>query len=857
MGAYRFGRAELRPGERQLLIGGQTVCMGARAFDLLLALIERSDRIVSNSELLHAVWPGMMVEESNIQVQISAIRKVLGPEAIATIARRGYRFVRPLEPVGGRAETHVDAPAPQNLLPDAVDLPSEPAALGQASTFPHRSPMLFGRTEEITAIGRVLTNHALLTICGPGGIGKTRLAAAVLESLPGHLRRRALWVDLAPLTDAELVPGSVATALGLELDPNREPVDSLVSALISRPLLIVLDNCEHVIQSVAVVATALVARAHGTRVIATSTVPLKVSQEQVYRLGPLEMPAATASAQSAADFSAVALIVARAHAVDHRFDLSEKNVGVVIEICKQLDGIPLALELAAVRIPRIGLDRVLTGLTERFRLLTSGDRTAPARHKTMLAVFNWSYGLLSQPEQRVFRRLGVFANGFTLKSALALLPFDGMGEWEVIDTVVALVDKSLVVVDGNDPPRYRLLETARAYALQKLAQAEETEEMQRRHATTFEQFFCEAYKDWAGTTDAAWLARTEPELGNLRGALNWSSGPAGDSLMLISIASSTWPLWQAQNFQIFAEGRACLTAAVDRLPNAAISGRQAGRLWFAWALLLKGSSFGERVAALERAIALFRCGEPIGTHVELGHALLEYGRSLTALGRFDSADRALYEAETLIEDSPLPRLKGLHRLFTGIRHARAGRAQRAMPFYHESISFLDRSGAEKWAMYARSSLANVAWELGDLQVAETAFRTIADWTRIRFSDEGLIGYPLSNVAGTLIEQGRLADAEPLVREAHGLLRMADDKWVLYDALSLRLAMLGRLEDAARLEGFVDAMYEAGGHKREPNEQRMRTRVFRLLQDRVAGDDLHRLLHAGARLGPDEAHAIAL
>ncbi len=293
------------------------------------------------------------------------------------------------------------------------------------------------------------------------------------------------WVDLAPLADPTLIPGTIARVFGLSLDEQREPLDALVAALKKRSLLIVLDNCEHLTDSVAMIASALIAETQDVRLLATSRASLKIPDEQLYRLGPLTVPAAKASAQEAAEQGAVALFVARARAVDRHFEINENNVTAVVEVCAQLDGIPLAIELAAARLPVLGLPALITMLDQRFRLLSSGSRAAPARQQTMHATFDWSYGLLSELEKVVFRQLGIFAGGFTLEAVRRVVRSGTWDEWDVVDALGGLVEKSMVVVEGDESPRYHLLETGRAYALEKLSEAGETGDLERRHAALF------------------------------------------------------------------------------------------------------------------------------------------------------------------------------------------------------------------------------------------------------------------------------------------------------------------------------------------------------------------------------------
>jgi len=469
----RFGRAEVRPSERQLLVDGRPVGLGARAFDVLLALVERRDRIVAKNELLDSVWPGLVVEENNLQVQISSLRKALGPQAIATIPGRGYRFTAALD---FEAVSRPDASAPRaTSAPEATDTYAAPL-----SNLPAELPPLYGRAEDLLALGALIELHKLVTVVGGGGIGKTALAQALAHRLRGSYDDGVWLVELAPVADASIVATTVAGVLRVELGAEAQ-IATLAKALSASRMLIVLDNCEHLLNAVAELAAALHRAAPNVRLLATSQEPLRVAQEHVYRLGALALPA-EAGIESARQAGAVALFEARAQAADPRFALTEHNIAAVVDICCHLDGIALAIELAAARLPLLGVDGLRARLDERFSVLKGGPRLALKRHQTLRAALDWSHGLLTQDEQTVFRRLGVFAGSLSLESAQRVTADDRIDKWAALDHLGALVDKSLVVADMGEAPRYRLLETSRAFAMEKVQQADETDAVRRSHA---------------------------------------------------------------------------------------------------------------------------------------------------------------------------------------------------------------------------------------------------------------------------------------------------------------------------------------------------------------------------------------
>ena len=513
--SLRFGRAEVRPRERQLLVEGVAAGVGARAFDVLLTLIERRNRLVTKSELLDLVWPGMVVEENNLQVQISALRKLLGPKTIATVPGRGYQFTAALD---GEVEPRTEA-APHGSM--------QSRATARRTNLPVELPVLYGRDDDLRALRSLMAEHRLVTIVGAGGIGKSRVAQAAAHASVEQWPDGVWMVELAGLSEPALLPNTVAGALDFEIVEQRTALEELIAGLAPRTTLIVLDNCEHLLDAVAQLVEAILRAAPDVTLLATSQEPLHVPEEQQYRVVPLAVPP-SAEFQIAREFGAVALFEARVRAVDPGFALNEENAKLAIEICRRLDGLPLAIELAAARVPALGLRAVRDKLDARFKLLTGGARAALRRHQTLRAALEWSHGLLNDEERVVFRRLGVFASGFTMELAQAVAGDEQLDEWSVLDHMSALVDKSLVVAEPGEPPRYRLLESARAFALEQLAEGETTNTLGRhaRAMLDFMQRVDAANLDGELRTDQ-YAALAVPELDNLRAAHAWSSSGKG------------------------------------------------------------------------------------------------------------------------------------------------------------------------------------------------------------------------------------------------------------------------------------------------------------------------------------------
>lgn len=495
--AYRFASFELRPAERQLLRAGEPQKLGSRALDLLIALVERRERLVSKGELLQIVWPRLVVEENNLQVQVMALRKLLGPDAIATVPGRGYRFTAPL--LDGQA-----APAPP---PPVV----EPGV------------RLIGRETDIEALRALVPAHALVTMLGAGGVGKSTLAAHVMPLCAPAFAHGAAWLDLGTLSHLRGVVEAIAVATHLAL-PAGDALQALMQAMASARLLLVLDNAEHLADDVTRLAKALQQEAPGVHLLITSQVPLRLRAEQIYRLEPLALPDPGADVADANASPAVHLFVARVRASDRHFVLDPHNVQAVVNLTRRLDGLPLAIEMAAARVPVLTPAQLDAALGERFRLLTQGEPGAPARQHTLLAAMQWTFGLLNPSEQAVFRRLAVFAGSFSLQAAQHVCRDDALDEWQVIDALSVLVDRSLVALLPGEAPRYRLLDTPLAYARQLLIACGEEGTTRERHLLWTRDVLAGLYEEhlWSRRPAAVLRVAAMAEANNGLAAWEWA-----------------------------------------------------------------------------------------------------------------------------------------------------------------------------------------------------------------------------------------------------------------------------------------------------------------------------------------------
>lgn len=513
----RFGRFELQPHERRLLVDGTAAPLGARALDLLIALAERAGSLVTKNELMDLVWADVVVEENNLQAQVSALRKVLGGELIATIPGRGYRFTAHVE----RFDRPAAAGAPGAPALASTREAALPAARHASETSLDASGLI-GRDDDLRALDRAFRDRRLVTLVGPGGIGKTVLAQAYLAGVADRHEHGGYLVRLASLADGASIPGAINEALELKTG-GGDPIAALADALRPRAMLIVLDNAEHLVADVAALAARLLRDCRSLQILATSQMPLDVLDEQVLRLEPLSVPQQGVAAAQARDYGAVALFAQRAREADRRFALDDAKIEAVVAICRALDGLPLALEMCAARWPVLGLKGLRDSLEQRFRVLTAGHRAAPLRQRTMHATLDWSHGLLEQDERMVFRRLGVFTGGFSLDAATDVAGDDRLDRWAVIDQLASLVARSLVAVSADDPPRYRLPETMRVYALERLAESGEEAGVRARHARATESFFREAYRlQMQGVGADELRTRCEAEFDNAREAFAWA-----------------------------------------------------------------------------------------------------------------------------------------------------------------------------------------------------------------------------------------------------------------------------------------------------------------------------------------------
>jgi predicted ATPase/DNA-binding winged helix-turn-helix (wHTH) protein len=547
---FVFGAFRLRPARRLLMKADRPVPIGSRALEVLIALIERPGKLVTKEELVARAWPHTIVEESSLRVQVAALRRVLHESSdetayIASVPGQGYRFV---------------AEASQEQIN------SSHPAVSCAATLPVRLNPVIGRTDAIAVLERRLQRCRFVTLVGPGGVGKTTVAVATARQSAGSYRDGVCFLDVAAL-EATLMPSVLASSLGMSIIAD-DVTQAITEQLRPLQILIVLDNCERIAEAVAQLAERILKAAPHVQLLVTSREPLRAEGESVYRLPTLDAPPTTAglSAAEALRFPAVELFVERATARVLGFGFMDADAAVVADICRQLDGIPLAIELAAGRVDAYSLRGIAERLDDRFRLLKGGRRTALPRHQTLLATLDWSYEVLSADEKRILCALSVFAGGFCFDAAAAVAAtLEGVST-DIVDIMASLVSRSLVSAEvERRAARYRLLDSTRAYALERLEEAGERAAVSRSHAQCYLQIFQRALGEWEVRDAHAWLADYAPESDNLRGALDWAFSRDGNAALGIELTIAAIPLW----FRLSAtdECRTCVQRALAHVDS--------------------------------------------------------------------------------------------------------------------------------------------------------------------------------------------------------------------------------------------------------------------------------------------------
>lgn len=827
---HRFGRFEVLPTERLLRVDGRPAALGARAFDVLLVLIEHRDRVVTKDELLDRVWPGLVVEENNLAVQVSALRKVLGPESVKTIPGRGYRFALP-----------GDAPQPPQLQP--------PTVRAAAPALPPPGTPMLGREDDLAALTSLVRQAPLVTLLGAGGIGKTTLALAAAHALQETLADGATWVDVSPVTDAALVPAAVAQAAGVALSGATDPLPALVEAL--RPLqrLLVLDNVEHLLPAVSRLVLTLRQGAPSLRLLLTSQVPLRVAGERQFRLAGLSTPPPGTPVAEALNHGAVAMFVDRARATDRRFTLNEGNVEQVIRLCRALDGVALALSLAAARLPLLGLHGIIQRLGERLVVLRDAAPGTPARQQTLSAALDWSHALLGSSERSVLRRLAAFRGSFALDVVPAVVSEPGEQPWTTIEMLGELVDRGLVEVEAGPDrsPRYRMLDTVRDYAARRLAEAGEQVPTRLRHAVALAQRMEAAYEHYWASADAPWLTEYAGDLDDVRAALETAIDAQPDlGLALLGAASPLFLLLghAPEARRLMARLEATARSAAE--PSAAVA-----RFWLERSRLHWNVSPSAMREDAMRAAALYRAlGDGRGVYLALRCAA--GSEALTT----EEIAAAQQEMASLEQPAWPARLRA-QRLFADIAMLQAsGHLPEARAALEALLATGTAGGLDAVVCAAMAGLAHVHLSLGEAEEAERRARQLVSLPEARKGNFILQG--LGALAEALLMQGRQTAAREALSQFIAASRNRDGEWFpLYADLGAWLACCeARHEAAACLIGYAD-MASGGAGRRDPRSAAARALAWSAVEAALPPATRARLIEQGSRMDLDSLGALAL
>jgi predicted ATPase/DNA-binding winged helix-turn-helix (wHTH) protein len=705
-----FGPFCLAPGERLLTREGRPVELGARALDILIALVSRPNEVISKKELLSHVWPDVAVEETSLRFHMASLRKALGDRKdgaryITTLAGRGYCFVASVS--GSRAEDKVATPV-------GADFPH--------ANLPSNLAHMVGRDEDVLTISTDLIDARFVSIVGVGGVGKTTVAIAVGHQLVEAFRGAVLIVDLSMLSDPGLVATSIASLLGLPVQ-SEDATPSLIAYLRNRRMLLILDTCEHVIDAVAALTSRIYAEASQVHILATSREVLQVEGEHVYRLDTLACPPEDAEVVSATaqTFPAPRLFIERAAASGARLDLSDAEVAIVVRVCRKLDGVALAIELAARHVEAYGLQQTESLLDQRLTLLLLGRRSATPRQRTLQAALDWSYKLLSPLERVVLRQLAVFVGHFTLDAALAVVTGTDIDQPQILGAIDSLVGKSMIATHPiGAMMRYRLLDTTRAYVLN--IGSDNAAALAARHATYYRRWLEQSGNQWSMLSTGIERSAHFAALNNARCALEWCFSEDGNVGLGIQLAAAAAPVFLAMS--LFTECHRWSERAILALDDGTRGGPQEMRLQAALGVSLMYMRGGSNTVhmALSRSLAIAEECRDVPTQAGLLSALALFHHREA---KYKTALRYAKRSQALAATVEVPEIIAYaHWILGGVLY-QMGKLSDALTaaeasLHHRSLIDTDHPGSSAvilaHTLYAKSYtsliLAHILWMQG-------------------------------------------------------------------------------------------------------------------------------------------------
>lgn len=796
-----FGPFRLHPAARVIERDGVRVSLGSRAFDILVALVEQAGEIVGHRELTQRVWRGLVVTPSSLRVHVASLRKALGegdddcPQYIANVPGQGYSFVAPIE--------RDRAPAP------AVAAPAESAmpAGRPDHNLPNQLTSFVGRETELRQLAQLMTTTRLVTLTGSGGCGKTRLALQLADALLDEFADGCRLVELGPLTDGALVVPTLAKLLGFENQAQEALTEAIVKHLADQRLLLVLDNAEHLVEACAALADELLRRCARLHILVTSREPLALNGELCFRVPSLSLPQeGDATVESVLAGEAAQLFVERARLHRPDFEVTPKNAARLAAVCRRVDGIALALELAASRLRAMSIEDLDKHLHDRFGILAGGHRTAMPRHRTLRALIDWSYDLLSSAEKTVLRRVAVFAGGWTVESAECVCVGDSVGRGRTLELLTSLADKSILIAEPlEDGTRFGMLETVRDYALERLRDSGEQEVIHERH---FECFAAESEAlDEPGLSEEAReprLRRLDREIDNLRVALDWcDADPARAGRGLRMVGKLIW-FWMMRGY--FSEGRQWIARFLEMAPaDADDQEDRAKALHTQGGLAYHQDDYEQTVASLEEALAIYR---RLGRRDRVGSIVGNLGIVEVNRGHYDRARELMDEALAIARDTGDKHLMSLWLFNLGVNACATDDFERARVLLEECLPISREAG--RWS--AAGALQQLGWVRHAQGRSREAHELLVESLGMHreFDDKVGIARTLYYLAMVSHDQGDIDAAKAQLREALALEQTVGDRILTASTLEVLAGLsldFATPVDAARLWGSAQRLRE--------------------------------------------------
>lgn len=813
---YRFGRFEIDARECLLSSGGKIVPLTPKIFEMLLLLVRNNGRMLSKDEIMETVWADSFVEETNLTSNISRLRKILhanGDEYIETYPKRGYRFRAEVEKIESAADITLTRQAGKES--DGSDaLPEYAAALAALpnNLTPPNTPIV-GREKELSEIEELLRKNRLVTLTGIGGTGKTRLAQETACRLLPEFSGGVFFIALAAVANPELVTSEIANTLGVNESGGKNLTAAVKEFLREKNILLVVDNFEQIVSAAPSLAE-LLAAARGLKILTTSRALLHLRAEREFVVPPLALPETNSVFDDLSENESVKLFTERAQAIKSLFSLTEENSGSVAEICRKLDGLPLAIELAAARIKILSPSQISERLENRLKLLTGGAKDLPARQQTMRGAIEWSYDLLGENEQIFFRRLAVFAGGFTIDAAERVVSIGETSNIDVLNAITSLVENSLLVQTetASGEARFRLLEIVREYALEVLETSGENELLRKNHAAFFLAETQKAEHEIFGEQGKKWLERFEAEHDNLRSALDWSI--VNDAETAANMAGILRTFWILNNH--LTEGRKWLetiinccadTISIDaRIKLLSGLGHTAGYQGD----LETARKAHEKCLAESRAVNNLR-----------QIAISIRGLGFVAKWQNDIAAARRFCKEALAVSRDLKDQRGIAASLTSLGDLARMESdyEAARPFYEESLNICRQNANKEGIVGSFNNLAAVNFGEGDYQKAEYYYRE-AITEVLKLSDKISLSYALDGCAALAVKRRDF-------------------------------------ERAAQLAGLAEYLRESLGFVTEPAERRFREIYLAELSAAIDENILTKAHQHGRNLKIEEAVDLAL